>query len=314
MGKEKFNPKKFIKEKIEELKKKIKDKKALVATSGGVDSTVCAILTKEAIGENIITFFIDDGLMRENEVEEVRDFFSKRGINIEVWDMSDTFFDALKGKIDPEEKRKAFREAFYRVLSQAVRSYSVDFLIQGTIAADIVETQKGIKTQHNVLSQIGINPLYYGLTIIEPLKELYKNQVRLVAKALGLPKKIYDRKPFPGPGLATRIIGEVTRDRVEKIRIATRIVEEELKEKEIFQAFPVLLSDKATGIIEDKRILGDIIAIRAVKSEDALKADVVKVSWKRLYRIRDRILKEVPGVVKVLYDITPKPPSTIEYI
>lgn len=314
MGKEKFNPKKFIKEKIEELKKKIKDKKALVATSGGVDSTVCAILTKEAIGENLITFFIDDGLMRENEVEEVRDFFSKRGINIEVWDMSDAFFDALKGKIDPEEKRKAFREAFYRVLSQAVRSYSVDFLIQGTIAADIVETQKGIKTQHNVLSQIGINPLYYGLTIIEPLKELYKNQVRLVAKALGLPKKIYDRKPFPGPGLATRIIGEVTRDRVEKIRIATRIVEEELKEKEIFQAFPVLLSDKATGIIEDKRVLGDIIAIRAVKSEDALKADVVKVSWKRLYRIRDRILKEVPGVVKVLYDITPKPPSTIEYI
>lgn len=314
MGKEKFNPKKFIKEKIEELKKKIKDKKALVATSGGVDSTVCAILTKEAIGENLITFFIDDGLMRENEVEEVRDFFSKRGINLEVWDMSDTFFDALKGKIDPEEKRKAFREAFYRVLSQAVRSYSVDFLIQGTIAADIVETQKGIKTQHNVLSQIGINPLYYGLTIIEPLKELYKNQVRLVAKALGLPKKIYDRKPFPGPGLATRIIGEVTRDRVEKIRIATRIVEEELKEKEIFQAFPVLLSDKATGIIEDKRVLGDIIAIRGVKSEDALKADVVKVSWKRLYRIRDRILKEVPGVVKVLYDITPKPPSTIEYI
>lgn len=314
MGKEKFNPKKFIKEKIEELKKKIKDKKALVATSGGVDSTVCAILTKEAIGENLITFFIDDGLMRENEVEEVRDFFSKRGINLEVWDMSDTFFDALKGKIDPEEKRKAFREAFYRVLSQAVRSYSVDFLIQGTIAADIVETQKGIKTQHNVLSQIGINPLYYGLTIIEPLKELYKNQVRLVAKALRLPKKIYDRKPFPGPGLATRIIGEVTRDRVEKIRIATRIVEEELKEKEIFQAFPVLLSDKATGIIEDKRVLGDIIAIRAVKSEDALKADVVKVSWKRLYKIRDRILKEVPGVVKVVYDITPKPPSTIEYI
>jgi len=149
---------------------------------------------------------------------------------------------------------------------------------------------------------------------IEPLKELYKNQVRQVAKALGLPKKIYDRKPFPGPGLATRIIGEVTRDRVEKIRIATKIVEEELKEKNIFQSFPVLLSDKATGIVEGKRLLGDIIAIRAIKSEDALTATPVKILWKRLFKIRDRILKEVPGVVKVLYDITPKPPSTIEYI
>ncbi|MCX7917550.1 MAG: 7-cyano-7-deazaguanine synthase [bacterium] len=311
---EKFSPKKFVKEKIEEIRKKVKDKKALVATSGGVDSTVCAILAKEAIGKNLVVFFIDDGLMRENEPEEVREFFAKRGIDLEIWNVEDNFFDALKGKIDPEEKRKAFRDTFYKTLSQAVRSYSVDFLIQGTIAADIIETQKGIKTQHNVLSQIGLNPMHYGLNIIEPLKELYKHQVRQVAKALKLPKKIYDRKPFPGPGLATRIIGEVTRDRVEKIRIATKIVEEELKDKNIFQAFPVLFSDKATGIVDGKRLLGDIIAIRAVKSEDALTASPVKIIWKHLYKIRDRILKEVPGVVKVLYDITPKPPSTIEYI
>lgn len=310
----KFSSKKFIKEKINELRKKIKDKKALVATSGGVDSCVCAVLTKMAIGDNLVVFFIDDGLMRYKEAEEVRDFFSKKGINLEIWDVEDVFFDALKGKIDPEEKRKAFRDTFYKILGQAVRSYSVDFLIQGTIAADIIETQKGIKTQHNVLSQIGLNPIHYGLTIIEPLKELYKNQVRQVAKALGLPKKIYDRKPFPGPGLSTRIIGEVTRDKVEKIRIATKIVEEELTEKNIFQAFPVLFSDKATGIVEGKRLLGDIISIRAVKSEDALTATPIKILWKKLFRIRDRILKEVPGVVKVLYDITPKPPSTIEYI
>ncbi|MCM8785115.1 MAG: ExsB family transcriptional regulator [Candidatus Omnitrophica bacterium] len=310
----KFSAKKFIKESINELTKKIKDKKALVATSGGVDSTVCAILAKMAIGNKLIVFFIDDGLMRDKEPEQVRDLFAKRGIDLEIWNVEDTFFEALKGKIDPEEKRKAFRDAFYKVLSQAVRSYSVDFLIQGTIAADIIETQKGIKTQHNVLSQIGVNPAFYGLTILEPLKELYKHQVRQVAKALGLPKKVYDRKPFPGPGLATRIIGEVTRDRVEKIRIATKIVEEELKEKNIFQAFPVLFSDKATGIVGGKRLLGDIVAIRAVKSEDALTAQPVKILWKRLYKIRDRILKEVPGVVKVLYDITPKPPSTIEYI
>ncbi len=310
----KFSPKKFIKEKVEELKKKIKDKKALVATSGGIDSTVCAILTKEAIGENLIVFYIDDGLMRENEAEEVSEFFQKKGINLEVWNVEDNFFEALKGKIDPEEKRKAFRDVFYKTLAQAVRSYSVDFLIQGTIAADIIETQKGIKTQHNVLSQIGVNPLFYGLTIIEPLKELYKHQVREVAKTLGLPKKIYERKPFPGPGLATRIIGEVTRDKVEKIRKATKIVEEELTGKDIFQAFPVLFSDKATGIIEGKRMLGDIIAIRAVSSKDALTAQPVKISWEKLFKIRDRILKEVPGVVKVVYDITPKPPSTIEYI
>ncbi|MCM8767441.1 MAG: ExsB family transcriptional regulator [Candidatus Omnitrophica bacterium] len=310
----KFSAKKFIKESVNELMKKIKDKRALVATSGGVDSTVCAILAKMAIGDNLVVFFIDDGLMREKEPEQVRDLLAKKGIDLEIWNVEDIFFEALKGKIDPEEKRKAFREAFYKVLSQAVRSYSVDFLIQGTIAADIIETQKGIKTQHNVLSQIGINPAFYGLTILEPLKELYKHQVRQVAKALGLPKKIYDRKPFPGPGLATRIIGEVTRDRVEKIRIATKIVEEELKEKNIFQAFPVLLSDKATGIVGGKRLLGDIISIRAVKSEDALTAQPVKILWKRLYKIRDRILKEVPDVVKVVYDITPKPPSTIEYI
>ncbi|MCM8810622.1 MAG: ExsB family transcriptional regulator [Candidatus Omnitrophica bacterium] len=310
----KFSAKKFIKESVNELMKKIKDKRALVATSGGVDSTVCAILAKMAIGDNLVVFFIDDGLMREKEPEQVRDLLAKKGIDLEIWNVEDIFFEALKGKIDPEEKRKAFREAFYKVLSQAVRSYSVDFLIQGTIAADIIETQKGIKTQHNVLSQIGINPAFYGLTILEPLKELYKHQVRQVAKALGLPKKIYDRKPFPGPGLATRIIGEVTRDRVEKIRIATKILEEELKEKNIFQAFPVLLSDKATGIVGGKRLLGDIISIRAVKSEDALTAQPVKILWKRLYKIRDRILKEVPDVVKVVYDITPKPPSTIEYI
>ncbi|MCM8771636.1 MAG: glutamine-hydrolyzing GMP synthase [Candidatus Omnitrophica bacterium] len=310
----KFSPKKFIKEKIEELKKKIKDKKALVATSGGVDSTVCAVLTKKAIGDNLVVLFINDGLMRENEAEEVKEVLKKYEIELEVWDVEDNFFDSLKGKIDPEEKRKAFRETFYKILGQAVRSYSADFLIQGTIAADIIETQKGIKTQHNVLSQIGLNPAFFGLTIIEPLKELFKPQVREVAKELGLPKKVYERKPFPGPGLATRILGEVTRDRVEKIRKATKIVEEELKEKEIFQAFPVLFSDKATGIVEGKRLLGDIISIRAVISEDALTAEVVKIPWDRLFKIRDRILKEVPGVVKVLYDITPKPPSTIEYV
>jgi len=218
------------------------------------------------------------------------------------------------GQGNPEEKRIAFRDTFYKTLRQAIKSYSGEFLIQGTIAADIVETQKGIKTQHNVLSQIGINPANFGLKIIEPLKELYKPQVRMLGKQLGLPKKVYDRKPFPGPGLAARVIGEVVPDKVEKIRTATAIVEDILKGKDVFQVLAVLLSDKATGSVGGKRVYGDIIAIRAVESKDAMTAKPCKISWAKLEKVRDKILAEIPGVVKVVYDITPKPPSTIEYI
>ncbi|HOL22404.1 MAG TPA: ATP-binding protein [bacterium] len=309
-----FSPTKFIAEKTKELKTKIGNSRAIIATSGGVDSVTCAVLARKALGENIVVLFLDDGLMREGEPEEVRKFFESVGINLEVWDVKDRFFEALKGKIDPEEKRIAFRDAFYRTLGQAVKSYSVDFLIQGTIAADIVETQKGIKTQHNVLSQIGLNPATFGLNVVEPLRELYKHQVREVAKKLGLPNKFAERKPFPGPGLATRIIGEVVPDRVEKIRKATKIVEDTITGASIFQVLAVLLSDKATGVVNGKRVLGDIIAIRAVESKDALTASPCKIPWAILFKARDRILKEVPGVVKVVYDITPKPPSTIEYI
>jgi len=309
-----FYPKKFIREKIEEIRKKVGDKKALVATSGGVDSTTCAVLAQKALGDNLVVIFLENGLMREGESEEINKFFSKRGIELQIWDVKEKFFEALKGKIDPEEKRKAFREVFYKTLGQALRSYSVDFLIQGTIALDIIETQKGIKTQHNVLAQIGINPAHYGLKIIEPLKELYKPQVRRVAKELGLPKSICERKPFPGPGLAIRILGEVTPERVEKIRMATVIVEEMIKSDKIFQVFPVLFSDKATGVIEGKRVLGDVIAIRAIESKDGTTGRPYKIPWPKLEKVRDKILKTVPGVVKVVYDITPKPPSTIEYI
>jgi len=309
-----FSPTKFIAEKTKELKEKIGDSRAIIATSGGVDSITCTILARKVLGENIVVLFLDDGLMREGEPEEVRKFFESVGIAIEIWDVKDRFFEALKGKRDPEEKRIAFRDTFYKTLGQAVKSYSVDFLIQGTIAADIVETQRGIKTQHNVLSQIGLNPASFGLKVVEPLRELYKHQVREVAKKLGLPSKFVERKPFPGPGLATRIIGEVTPERVEKIRKATQIVETTITGASVFQVLAVLFSDKATGMVNGKRVLGDIIAIRAVESKDALTASPCKIQWATLFKARDRILKEVPGVVKVVYDITPKPPSTIEYI
>lgn len=306
---------KFINQKTEELQRKIgKTKRTLIAVSGGVDSMTCAMLARKALGTNIIVLFLDDGLMREGEPEEIRKFFENTGIELQIWDVKDKFFEGLKGKIDPEEKRIAFRDLFYKTLGQAVKSYSVDFLIQGTIAADIAETQKGIKTQHNVLSQIGINPAHFGLKVVEPLREIYKHQVREVAKKVGLPKKFAERKPFPGPGLATRIIGEVTPERVEKVRKATKIVETAITSESIFQVLAVLMSDRATGMAGGKRVYGDIIAVRAVDSKDALTAQPSKIPWPVLYKIRDRIIEEIPGVVKVVYDITPKPPSTIEYI
>ncbi len=310
-----FSVTKFVNEKTREMEKKIgKNKKTLIATSGGVDSMTCTMLARKALGKDIIVLYLDNGLMREREGEEIKKFFNTIDIELQIWDVKEAFFAGLKGKVDPEEKRIAFRDIFYKTLGQAVKSYSVDFLIQGTIAADIAETQKGIKTQHNVLSQIGINPANFGLKIVEPLRELYKHQVREVAKKVGLPKKFYERKPFPGPGLATRIIGEVVSERVEKVRKATKIVESILTSHSTFQVMAVLLSDRATGMINGKRIYGDIIAVRSVESKDALTATPSKIPWAKLYKVRDKILAEVPGVVKIVYDITPKPPSTIEYI
>ncbi len=311
-----FASTRFINEKVLELQKEIgSNAKTMIATSGGVDSMTCVMLARRALDKkNITVLYLNDGLMREGEGEEIKRFLKTVGIELQIWDVKDAFFEGLKGKFDPEEKRVAFREVFYKTLGQAVKSYSVDFLIQGTIAADIAETQKGIKTQHNVLSQIGINPAYFGLKIVEPLRELYKHQVREVAKKLGLPRKFAERKPFPGPGLATRIIGEVVPERVEKVRKATQIVESILTSPGTFQVMAVLLSDKATGMINGKRMYGDIIVVRSVESKDALTASPSKIPWAKLYKVRDKILAEVPGVVKVLYDITPKPPSTIEYV
>jgi GMP synthase (glutamine-hydrolysing) len=252
--------------------------------------------------------------MRQDEPEITKRILKSVGINLIILNRKEKFFNGLKGIIDPEKKRKAFRETFYRVLGEIAREYEAKFLIQGTIAADIIETKKKIKTQHNVLEQIGISPEKYGLKIFEPLRDLYKPEVRIVAKALGLPQAIYNRMPFPGPGLATRVLGEVTPKRVEIVRKATKIIEEELKDLKKFQGFAVLLSDKATGLFKGERLLGDIIVIRCVDSKDALTAKPTRISFDRLKKIQEEITKEIPQVVKVLYDITPKPPSTIEFI
>lgn len=309
-----FDVKKFIEEEKERLRKKIGDGKAIVAVSGGVDSTACTILAHQVLGSRLKVIFIDDGLMRQDEGKTVKSLLARYKINLIILNKQKEFFATLKGLVDPEEKRKAFRDRFYKVFGNAIRDYKAKFLIQGTIAADILETRKKIKTQHNVLSQIEINPSKYGLEIIEPLKRIYKPEVRLVASALGLPAQTYKRMPFPGPGLLCRVIGEVTPPRVKIVREATRIVEKHLKRLKPFQAFAVLLDDKATGISRGKRLFGNIIVIRSVESKDALTAKPTEVSYRILNKIQREITKTIPQTVKVLYDLSPKPPSTIEYI
>jgi GMP synthase (glutamine-hydrolysing) len=253
--------------------------------------------------------------MRENEPQEVRNVFGKLGVEVQVVDAQKEFFKALKRKTDPEKKRKAFRDRFYKVLGREVKRSGARFLIQGTIKADIIETQGGVKTQHNILEQIGIDPEKgYGFKVIEPLKDLFKPEVRLVAKALGLPARIYGRMPFPGPGLATRVLGAVTPERVAVVRRATSIVEAEIARLKAFQAFAVLLSDRGTGVEDGKRKFGDIIVIRSVDSRDAMTAQPTQVPWPALQRLAKKIVTELPSVTRVCYELTPKPPATIEYI
>jgi GMP synthase (glutamine-hydrolysing) len=305
---------KFVEEKIKEIRDLVGSEKAINALSGGVDSSTVTVLGHRAIGDQLKTIFVDTGVMREKEPDSVISIFNNLGIRVELVDAQDEFFRAFKGLEDPEEKRKAFRNTFYTVFGRVVKESGARYLLQGTIAADIVETKGGIKTQHNVLDQIGVDSQSYGFKVIEPLKELYKDGVREVAKQLGLPEESYQRMPFPGPGLSCRVIGEVTRERVGIVRKAESIVEEALKDLKPFLVAAILLKDKATGVIDGKRIFGDIICVRSVESKDAMSAEVTEVPWEVLRKVEKRITSELPTVTKVLYDLSPKPPSTIEYI
>ncbi|MEN6310604.1 MAG: glutamine-hydrolyzing GMP synthase [Acidobacteriota bacterium] len=310
-----MNVKKFIETQIEEISKTIGKEKAISALSGGVDSSACTVLAHRAIGSQLKSIFIDNGLMRAGEPQQVAAIFAGLGIKVDIVDTKKEFFAALKGKTDPEEKRKAFRYAFYSSFGREVLKSKAPFLIQGTIAADIIETQKGVKTQHNILEQIGIDPQKgFGFKVVEPIKELFKHEVRLVAKELGLPEEIYNRMPFPGPALATRVIGEVTLERVDLVRAATVIVEEEVAPFKPFQAFAVLLADKGTGIAGGTRTFGDIIIIRSVESKDAMTAEPSPIPFDILVRMAQRITKALPQVSRVAYELTSKPPATIEYI
>jgi len=309
-----LNVKNFVNEKVEFLKESIGDEKAFAAVSGGVDSVVAAMLGHMAVGKNLTVVFLDDGLMREGEPQQVLARLKGLGLNARVYKLWKEFFSAMKGLTDPEEKRKAFRDAFYKSLGKISKELGAKYMIQGTIAADVIETKAGVKTQHNVLEQINVHPLEkYGLRILEPVKELFKHEVRAVAKSLKMGVES-TRRPFPGPGLSIRVIGEVTPERVSLVRRATKVVEEETRKVTCFQAFAILLENKATGVTKDrKRKYGELVVVRAVESKDAMTAEPVALPWSVMRKIDKRIREENPTVTHVLYDLTGKPPATIEF-
>ena len=307
--------KKFIEEQIAQIKETVGRAKAINALSGGVDSSVVTVLGHRAVGEQLRTVFVDNALMRKGEPERVIKIFAGMGIGVELVDAREEFLSALKGLTDPEEKREAITDTFYaKVFGRLVRESGAKFLLHGTILTDIEETVAGIKRQHNILAQLDIDPQEaYGYAVLEPLKTLRKDDVREVAGLVGLPEDTRQRIPFPGPALATRIVGEVTPQRLETVRSATEIVEEELSSSGAFQYLAVLLTDRATGLRNNKRQFGQIIVVRCIESIDARTATVTNLPWEKLDRIYERIT-QIKDVNRCLYDLTPKPPATIEYI
>ena len=396
---ESFYPAKFVETQVTRIREVIGKEKALVAVSGGVDSTTCAVLVNKAIGENLVCIIIDDAFMREGEPEHVAEVLAKDPFNVQlkIVNVRERFLSAMKGLRDAEEKRKVFRETFYTVLSELAEKEKCQFLVQGTIRADIIETVGGVKTQHNVLEQMGINTVdRYGFKVVEPLVTLLKGQVRMVARYLGLPAEFAERQPFPGPGLSVRVVGEIQPDKLETVKKATAIAERALAKFAPGQYFATIIddetredsstiriqqtvaqflniplrsiqvqffADKATGVKSGKRSYGKIIGVkvkalngklyqaslqklialqvgitemdpaiarvlyaiedlpekkpyvvglRVVQTRDFLTAEVADIPWATLGEIAEEIIKKCPSVSTVYYDVTPKPPATIE--
>ncbi|GFR35344.1 glutamine-hydrolyzing GMP synthase [Thermobrachium celere] len=309
----------FIDEKIEEIKRTVGDKKAICALSGGVDSSVAALMVHKAIGKNLTCIFVDHGLLRKGEAEEVYNTFKEKfDMNLIMVDAKDRFLGKLKGVTDPERKRKIIGEEFIRVFEdEANRIEGAEFLVQGTIYPDVVESGTGtsavIKSHHNV----GGLPEDMKFKLIEPLRELFKDEVREVGRQLGLAEELVSRQPFPGPGLAIRVLGEVTEEKLSILKEADYIVRDEIKkaglDKEIWQYFAVLPDVKSVGVMGDERTYSHLIAIRAVESVDGMTSDWFKIPYEVLDKISRRIVNEVKGVNRIVYDITSKPPATIEW-
>ena len=311
---EDLDPNKFIEKQCRAIAGETGNDMVVNALSGGVDSSVATMLAHRAIGNRLKTYFIDNGLMRKKEPESVVETMTRLGVPMELVDARKEFFSALQGVTDPEEKRQVITDTFYQnVFGRLVKESGAGFLLQGTIYTDVEETVAGIKRQHNILSQLGIDTKKaYGYKVIEPVIALRKTAVRAVGKALGLPESVYNRPPFPGPALVTRIIGEVTPERLELVREATAIVEEELSNVDAFQYLAVLHEDRVTGVRQGARLFGNQVEIRCWDSMDGTVASPTRLPFDILEKIAARITAEIDEVVSVTYNITTKPPSTIE--
>ncbi|MBN2242275.1 MAG: ExsB family transcriptional regulator [Acidobacteria bacterium] len=306
----------FIEERIREIKDAVGDGTAINALSGGVDSSTVTMIGYRALGTRLKTVFIDNGLMREGEPERVAGFFRELGVPVDLVDARRDFFSALEGITDPEEKREAITQTFYRdVFGRLVKESGAKYLLQGTILTDVDETVAGIKRQHNVFAQLGIDPEEaFGYKIIEPLIRLRKDGVRKVGRALGFPPELFERIPFPGPALSARVIGEANPERIATVRKATAVVENLLRDTGAFQYMAILHEDRVTGIRDGKREFGQQIEVRCWESTDARVASPTRLPFEVLEKIAAGIMGEVPGVVSVTYNIATKPPSTIEAV
>ncbi|MCL6002651.1 MAG: glutamine-hydrolyzing GMP synthase [Thermoplasmatales archaeon] len=306
-----FSPKSFVSEAIQKVRKEVTGR-AVVAVSGGIDSTVAAKISSDALGSGILAIYVDTGFMRLGENEDVRETLSRLGINYKIVEEEHLFLERLKGVTDPESKRKIIGKTFIDVFEREAIAFGADYLVQGTIAPDWIESGGGlrdtIKSHHNV----GGLPEKVNLKIVEPLRDLYKDEVREIAEFYEIPKM---RQPFPGPGMAVRIIGEITKERLEILKRATSILEANVSkmEKIPWQYFVVLLADRATGVHGDRRIYGSTVAIRCVNSTDGMTADFTPMPLELLAKISREITNGIPEICRVVYDITDKPPATIEW-
>ena len=317
-----WTPGNFVVESIERIREQVGEGRVICALSGGVDSAVTAKLVHEAVGDQLTCIFVNNGLLRREEPERVRSVFERNvGLNLVYVDASERFLTALTGVVDPEQKRKVIGAEFINVFEEQARTLgAVDFLAQGTLYPDVIESETSehsashkIKTHHNV----GGLPERMNLKLVEPLRYLFKDEVRLAGTELGLPPETLNRQPFPGPGLAIRVIGDVTYEKLETLRAADWIVMDEIKGDglydKLWQSFAVLTDTRTVGVMGDQRTYQHVVALRAVTSEDAMTADWARLPYETLARISNRIVNEAPNVNRVVYDITSKPPGTIEW-
>jgi GMP synthase (glutamine-hydrolysing) len=314
-----WRPESLIDKAVQEIKETVGDGTAIIGLSGGIDSSVATYLAAKALGERLLAIYVDHGFMRFGEAEFVEETFQKQGVNVVIVRAQERFLKKLEGVVDPEEKRKIIGSEFIRVFEEEAKKIDADYLIQGTIYPDRIESgfrkhSDTIKTHHNVG---GLPAKIEFKAIIEPLRDLYKDEVREVAKIMGLPKELVHRQPFPGPGLAVRIIGAVTKEKAELVRKADKIVTDEIEKAglgdRLWQYFAVLTETKSTGVKGDSRAYGYTVAVRIVESKEAMTAGFAKIPYDVLEKISTRITNELPQVTRVVYDITHKPPATIEW-